>query len=1113
MADDMYEETWLDSCYQETILPGSPWKQVREIISQELAKRLMSLPPKSEATKCICYLLGQHFVDEYCKPPALIQGQSSYVYSTPSKEEHDLAIKWIQKEINSIVGDLRLRDGKISSAVWKLKDFGQRVIYRGMEKELLKAENEEKSNPKADDLHITGIQSETLGLAIKQILLAHPNRLQTVCQRLHGHQLPSTLRQLIWKIKLYQGDTLETQDIKRVIEDAHQEFAEAISWGVKELGISSAVCSPIDGVIRHAVREMFHSSPALQDREMMTAFSKVATEVLNLIYVHKRTYEPYYALLLLPIICTYTKDVCSEHDSMELAELLSHFLKTCFPSRIDIFATADRVMSRLQSDDPELHQHLCITMQTNITHEPQEFLVNFVHTEREKAKSIGSQQTKDNLPSNAKTLLSHPIIFMRKWIGEGFVSVLDQPSLLFIWDQCFLSSWSCDVLEKICHVLLQLSRPRLIKTDDYNSLKKALMTHSSTLYTRDIQRGLMHLLNGGSLSEVANLSQPSQLSLQSLDLPTTSSPSHASRANQSPLEFRRTQDDGQATPAATANPQPAASRVSLDLGPLWVGPKVVAVMEDAPVTNDESFDVYIDEVRFIPDNATVIKVTGRILDPFWRKPTSLDVPDIEAYAILDSPARCPTFHFRYRVGSPTVGVPADIALFLRVYTVNVTSAELLVIGNCAVKLYREHDGMKLLNTGGYQRRLIHELPSTADRLTENAFEEKTNVPAVTILFRILPHSEEFMESPGYTSGSYTLSNFHPNDSEEQLSKHYKAFQPYPPTVREAIRDVMEEEQEHSAANARDQVIEDWYKQRMSKVHLQGKPAKAIDLREIVQYDRKQGMYIKVEQAFGLPSAQFVNTFIHLSKGPTARHAHQGEERDTGDVRLLQSTRDFNSLQKSPIWTDQPKIFHPDYDNISSLIIRLYSLDATYEPRLDQQGPGQVTARGGRTPALSPQGWTVVPLFYRKSVNVGKHYLPLFQGTPSLTFLDFLSGHPGDVSLREAIKQDVHKLQGFSSVVVKLWDGHISETDSFPLPLQENLLSIGKSAKIKRTMQDTSGKALSDIVLQCLPRQQRKQGREGEACNREKKFYEEAMNMAFKIQMEDVLLQLGLSPLD
>lgn len=50
---------------------------------------------------------------------------------------------------------------------------------------------------------------------------------------------------------------------------------------------------------------------------------------------------------------------------------------------------------------------------------------------------------------------------------------------------------------------------------------------------------------------------------------------------------------------------------------LWLERRVTSSpTEETTCTNRDSFDVYIDEVRFIPDNATIIKVINKKLQSF-----------------------------------------------------------------------------------------------------------------------------------------------------------------------------------------------------------------------------------------------------------------------------------------------------------------------------------------------------------------------------------------------------------------------------------------------------------------------------------------------------------------
>ena len=85
---------------------------------------------------------------------------------------------------------------------------------------------------------------------------------------------------------------------------------------------------------------------------------------------------------------------------------------------------ADHVMQRLQQEDEELYNHLTSETLKNIPSNPREFLVNFIHTEKEKAMLAERQAVRssfESLPSDAKELLFHPVMFIRKWMGEVYI--------------------------------------------------------------------------------------------------------------------------------------------------------------------------------------------------------------------------------------------------------------------------------------------------------------------------------------------------------------------------------------------------------------------------------------------------------------------------------------------------------------------------------------------------------------------------------------------------------------------------------------------------------------------------------------------------------------------
>ena len=51
----------------------------------------------------------------------------------------------------------------------------------------------------------------------------------------------------------------------------------------------------------------------------------------------------------------------------------------------------------------------------------------------------------------------------------------------------------------------------------------------------------------------------------------------------------------------------------------------------------------------------------------------------------------------------------------------------------------------------------------------------------------------FIEAPGYASGFYVSDRCKPNESERCIFRRFQGYHAYPPTVREAVRDIKEEE--------------------------------------------------------------------------------------------------------------------------------------------------------------------------------------------------------------------------------------------------------------------------------------------------------------------------------
>ena len=114
------------------------------------------------------------------------------------------------------------------------------------------------------------------------------------------------------------------------------------------------------------------------------------------------------------------------------------------------------------------------------------------------------------------------------------------------------------------------------------------------------------------------------------------------------------------------------------------------------------------QVRYLPDNATIIKVTGRFLE------TGVDdqISDILMFPDVESPPRSPIFlessrfvvigltlsgfvclrtlMFHIQVNSNAkakLTLSTDSILLLRVYTIVKLSREIVIVGNCLLKIF------------------------------------------------------------------------------------------------------------------------------------------------------------------------------------------------------------------------------------------------------------------------------------------------------------------------------------------------------------------------------------------------------------------------------------------
>lgn len=58
---------------------------------------------------------------------------------------------------------------------------------------------------------------------------------------------------------------------------------------------------------------------------------------------------------------------------------------------------------------------------------------------------------------------------------QGFVSILDAPSVMYVWDQCHMQYWTTTVIENFCIALLELLRHKFMEAQDYLGMKEVFL--------------------------------------------------------------------------------------------------------------------------------------------------------------------------------------------------------------------------------------------------------------------------------------------------------------------------------------------------------------------------------------------------------------------------------------------------------------------------------------------------------------------------------------------------------------------------------------------------------------------------------------------------------------
>ncbi|XP_072263573.1 uncharacterized protein [Pyxicephalus adspersus] len=562
ISDSRQNSPWLTLCLHETLLPGSPWHKVLNRIGASFAKKVEPAFSDPKERQMIFRLLGNDFVfkyfSNYPNNPSLLHPPSiskvEYEKLEKNKQIWLLAL-WtktadergcylsgnltnLSEEMTHFVNHTnKIVENKMN---FLLAQCDTKIMkdYSGMDNEPLAWRSFSRRRPKSvesKDLSFAidktekfklnthketaGVQpktppplscagSEALGNALCTIISSDPSTVATICKRLNGHLLPKALRQFIWMDKLLRSEkTLKGEKNEIMEKGARKRYGKILEHKCVELKLRSATRSPISGLIEHVVLEKYGSTPSMYEFASNEQMIDEASKSLNVLYVYNGIYEPFLIHRLFPLQIAFRQTTPTAEHPYELFMYLHLLIKNIFPSWLEIFAMAERVMDTLQTEDMELFTHLHHSFQRDVTSNSRDFLADMMAKEREEAMKHYASGHKSGNIDNQGELLTNPVIIIRKWMGEGFVNFLDLPAVLLIWDQLFMLDWNRKVMESFCLALLMLLRDAILTADNYPAIRQVLLNDGCHLFTADIQRAWVHLQQGGLLVDIPKMNR------------------------------------------------------------------------------------------------------------------------------------------------------------------------------------------------------------------------------------------------------------------------------------------------------------------------------------------------------------------------------------------------------------------------------------------------------------------------------------------------------------------------------------------------------------------------------------------------------------------------------
>ena len=203
-------------------------------------------------------------------------------------------------------------------------------------------------------------------------------------------------------------------------------------------------------------------------------------------------------------------DLESEEAVLEMSWRLDCLISSCRLCEEEVHRLVDEVYLELGERDPEYLEHLQ-EVSKEVEKVKTEDLLPGLLSPGEDGVTFWRQLMKAGGKMNSsklrKVFTDGGKVYVRKWISEGFVSILRKSSLCYLWDILFIHSWNLIIQHRVTLAILLLLRPWVMRVDTFDKLQKTLLQVSNPLpdlflqepgllYTSDLRQCLLHLQRG-----------------------------------------------------------------------------------------------------------------------------------------------------------------------------------------------------------------------------------------------------------------------------------------------------------------------------------------------------------------------------------------------------------------------------------------------------------------------------------------------------------------------------------------------------------------------------------------------------------------------------------------